>query len=69
MAASDFNTLVSKVMTDDGFAASLVANTRQTLEGAGIQATPEILDALKGVDVAALKQLATSFKEDQAAAV
>jgi hypothetical protein len=68
MAASDFDTLVSKVMSDDAFATRLVSQPEQTLRSAGIQPTNELLDALKGVDMAAIKQLASAFKEDQAAA-
>lgn len=68
MPNSDFQTLVSKVMSDDGFAASLASNPEQALKGAGIAPTTELLDALKGVDVAAIKKMASSFKEDQAAA-
>ncbi len=64
----DFQTIVSKVMSDDGFAANLALNPEQALKGAGIQPTSELLDALKGVDVASLKKMASSFKEDQAAA-
>lgn len=69
MAATDFSTLVTKVISDDAFAATLVGNPEQALRGAGIQPTDEMLDALKGVDVASIKQLASAFKEDQAAAV
>lgn len=68
MAASDFDTLVSKVMSDDAFAANLIRQPEQTLRSAGIQPTGELLDALKGVDLASIKQLASAFKEDQAAA-
>ena len=68
MAKTDFQTLVGKVMSDDGFAASLASNPAQALKGAGIEPTGELLDALKGVDVASIKKMASSFKEDQAAA-
>ena len=68
MAGSDFDTLVSKVTSDDAFAANLVSQPEQTLRSAGIQPTGELLDALKGVDLASIKQLASAFKEDQAAA-
>jgi hypothetical protein len=68
MAASDFDTLVTKVMSDDSFAASLAARPEQALRSAGIEPTGEMLDALKGVDVASIKQLATAFQEDRAAA-
>ena len=68
MANADFQTLVKKVMTDDSFAANLTGNPEQALKGAGITPTSELLDALKGVDVASIKKMASSFKEGQAAA-
>ena len=68
MAASDFDTLVTKVMSDDSFAASLAARPEQALRSAGIEPTADMLDALKGVDVASIKQLASTFKENRAAA-
>lgn len=68
MAASDFKTLVNKVISDDAFAASLVGHPEQTLRSAGIEPTAEMLEALKGVDVASIKTLASSFGSGQAAA-
>lgn len=65
---SDFQTLVSKIMTDESFVNALASNPEQALKSAGITPTAEMLDALKGVDAAAIKDLAASFKEDQAAA-
>ena len=66
---SDFQTLVNKVMTDEAFVNALASNPERALKGAGITPTAEMLDALKGVDAAAIKNLAASFKADQAAAV
>jgi hypothetical protein len=68
MPNSDFQTLVSKVMSDDAFAANLTSNPEQTLKAAGIEPTGELLDALNGADVASIKQMASSFKQGQAAA-
>ena len=65
---SDFQTLVNKVMTDEAFVNALASNPEQALKGAGITPTADMLDALKGVDAAAIKNLAASFKADQAAA-
>ena len=65
---SDFQTLVNKVMTDEAFVNALAKNPEQALKGAGITPTAEMLDALNGVDAAAIKNLAASFKADQAAA-
>lgn len=67
MPNADFQTLVNKAMSDDSFAASLTSDPEQALKGAGIEPTPEMLDALKGVDVASIRTLASTFKEGQAA--
>jgi hypothetical protein len=64
---SDFQTLVGKALSDESFAAALVRDPEATLRGAGIEPTPEILEALQGVDVEAIKQLAAAFGEDKAA--
>ena len=64
---TDFQTLVGKALSDEGFAEALVKDPEATLRKAGIEPTPEILEALKGVDVEAIKQLAAAFGEDKAA--
>ncbi len=66
--SSDLQTLVNKIMTDEAFVNSLASNPEQALKDAGIEANAEMLEALQGTDVAAIKQLASSFKADQAAA-
>ena len=66
--SNDLQSLVSKIMSDEAFVNALASNPEQALKDAGVSATPEMLDALKGVDAAAIKNLAASFKEDQAAA-
>lgn len=68
MADSDFDILVTKVLSDDTFAARLASQPEPTLRSAGIEPTGELLDALRGVDMASIKQLATAFQEDRAAA-
>lgn len=65
----DFQTLVGKAMTDEQFAQALVANPEKALRGVGIEPTAEMLDALKGVDAAAIRRLAEAFGENKAAAI
>jgi hypothetical protein len=65
----DFQTLVGKAMSDETFAKELLSNPEKALKAAGIQPTPEIMDALKGVDAAALQKLAQAFGDAKAAAV
>ena len=67
MSQQDFQKVIDRVMSDDAFAKALVDNPSGTLKTMGIDATPEMLDALSGVDVNSLKQLASSFGDDRAA--
>ena len=67
MSQSDFQSLIQKVMTDEAFAKSLAESPAETLQGIGIEATPEMLEAMKGVDAASIKQLAAAFGDDRAA--
>jgi hypothetical protein len=67
MSQTDFQKLIDRVMTDEAFAKELFANPEATLKGIGIEATPEMLDAMKGVDADSLKQLASAFGDDRAA--
>ena len=62
-----FQALVGKAMSDEAFAAALVKDPEGTLREAGVEPTPEILEALKGVDVESIKKLAAAFGEDKAA--
>ena len=64
---SDFQTLVGKTLSDEEFAAALVESPEATLRQAGIEPTDEMLEALKGIDVEAVKNLAATFGEDKAA--
>lgn len=63
---ADFSKLVNRAVSDEGFAQELVDNPEQALRSEGIDPTPEMLDALKGVDVNSIKQLAAAFGENKA---
>ena len=68
MASSDdLQKLVGKILSDETFAQALAENPEQTLEENGIEPTLDLLDALKNVDADSLKNLAASFKDNQAA--
>lgn len=67
MASDDLEVLVGKILSDEDFAQALVENPEQTLKDNGIDPTIDLLDALQGVDVEALKGLAASFGDNQAA--
>lgn len=65
----DFQTLVGKALADEQFAQQLVADPEQTLRAAGIEPTTEMLEALKGVDAAAIRRLAQAFGDNKAGAM
>ena len=64
---TDVEALVKRVMTDDAFAQALVDHPEGTLREAGVEPTPEMLAALAKVDVEAVRQLAASFDQEDAA--
>lgn len=67
MASEGLEILVGKILSNEDFAQALVENPEQTLRDNGIDPTLDLLDALQGVDVEALKNLAASFGDNQAA--
>ncbi len=64
---SDFQTIVGRAISDKEFAQTLVENPEQALREAGVEPTPEMVDALKGLDVESVQNLAAAFGEDKAA--
>ncbi len=65
----DFQTLIGKAMSDEQFAQALASNPEKALKDSGIQPTPEMLEALKGVDAAAIQRLARAFGDKKAASL
>ena len=63
----DFQTLVSRALSDEAFAQTLADNPEKALREAGVEPTPEMLEALKGVDAASIKRLALAFGDNKAA--
>ena len=63
----DFQTLVGKAVADPEFARALSDDPEQTLKSAGVQPTPEMIEALKGVDVASVQRLAAAFGDEKTA--
>lgn len=68
MEVTDVQSLIGRVISDQAFANSLSANPEQTLKDAGVDVTPEMLDALKGLDPNAIQRLATAFNSPTGAA-
>jgi hypothetical protein len=65
--ATDLQLLVGKILSDEKFVEALAKNPEQALKDAGIDPAIDLIEALKGVDAEALKNLATAFGENQAA--
>ncbi len=64
---TDIHVLVGKALSDPEFARKLVEQPEATLLEAGVTPTPELLDILGQLDVAALQRLAGAFGEGKAA--
>jgi hypothetical protein len=64
---ADIQALITKVLADDQFAQQLIADPAATLTANGIEPTPQILGALKGMDVDSMRRLAKAFGGDKAA--
>jgi len=56
--------LAVRVMSDKQFALTLLKDPEATLRSEGIEPTPEILDALKGLTPEDLEKLAATFNDE-----
>ena len=59
--------LVGKAASDPEFARALSENPEQTLMSVGVPPTPEMIEALKGVDAASVQRMAAAFGDDKTA--
>jgi len=64
---SDLQVVVGRILSDESFAQRLVESPKATLREVGVDPTPELLEALQGLDLQALQQLTAAFGEDKAA--
>lgn len=64
---ASFQDVAMKVLSDEDFVRRLINEPEATLRAEGIEPTDEMLDALKGVDVAAVQALAKDFQNGKAA--
>ena len=67
MSQNDFKAFMDKVMTDEAFAQALSNDPQGALKSIGVEATPEMIEAMQGVDANSIKNLAASFGDDRAA--
>lgn len=56
-----FDQLVEKVMDDPAFRMELIKDPKSALESVGVTATPEMIQALDGVDYASITKVADLF--------
>lgn len=57
----NFDQLVEKVMDDPAFRKELIKDPESALESVGVHATPEMVQALDGVDYASITKVAELF--------
>ena len=63
----DLSELVKKISNDAAFVAELAAAPEETLEKHNLTVSPEVMKTLKGMDEAALRELAANYDFDKAA--
>jgi hypothetical protein len=56
-----------RIITDDDFAQALLANPEQVLRAEGIEPTPEMIEAVQGIDMAELRNLTAAFTDESKA--
>lgn len=64
---TDLQRLIGKILSDEAFTQALAENPEKALQEANINPTVDLLEALDGVDIDTLKNLAATFGDDQAA--
>ena len=64
---ADIPALIERVLNDDAFVEELLGTPEKTLRESGVEPTAEILDALNGLDIDAIRKLAASFDDENAA--
>ncbi|RIK42367.1 MAG: hypothetical protein DCC55_09030 [Chloroflexi bacterium] len=56
-----------KIISDDVFARALLANPEQVLRAEGIEPTPEMIEAINGIDIEELRTLTAAFTDESKA--
>jgi len=65
---ADFQNIVGKALSDEAFCKELTSNPTKALKDNGVTPTPEMIDALKGLDTKAIQKLAQAFGKGPAGA-
>lgn len=59
--------LAIKIISDDTFAQNLLADPEAVLYDEGIEPTPEMLEAINGIDLEELRTLTAAFTDESKA--
>ena len=59
--------IAMRIISDDTFAQALLANPEKILRAEGIEPTPEMLEAIKGIDIEELGNLTAAFTDESKA--
>lgn len=61
MQPNQVQEIVSRIISDEVFAAAVAAEPEKALKEAGVEPTLDVLEALKGLDKASIQRLAMAF--------
>jgi hypothetical protein len=64
---ANVQSIIGKVMSDRAFCEQLIRDPEATLQANGVEPTPEIVDALKGLDPDSVQKLAAAFGKESVA--
>jgi hypothetical protein len=56
-----------RVISDDTFAQALLANPEEVLRAEGIEPTPEMIEAVNGIELEELRNLSAAFTDESKA--
>jgi hypothetical protein len=64
---TNLQAVIGKALSDRAFCEQLISNPEATLQANGIEPTPEMVDALKGLDADSVQKLAAAFGRESVA--
>lgn len=64
---NDLNSLVQKISSDSAFLKELAASPEATLKKYNFTVSTDVLNTIKGMDEAGLRELAANYDSDKAA--
>ncbi len=64
---TNVQTIIGKALSDRAFCEQLINDPEATLRANGVEPTPEMIDALKGLDPDSVQKLAAAFGKESVA--